>query len=394
MKTKRKPKCSYQYCQNISRNLSGGLCGKHYMREYRTKKFGRPYLEINPKITGVVHPKYPISLDEFNRRYWDSGESMESIAHDLDGWGAELRRYVLLAGLKIKSKRQAYDDRMKYVHATRKYFFDYEFFNSWSPEMAWVLGLIASDGCIHKGFHYWQITMSDIDCLEQVAKLIKYDGPINLAPHANCYILKVNNTFMVRQLTKIGLTPRKSLTLKYPEMPDDMNRHFIRGYFDGDGNFSTQKTRSKNWDFYHGRVTFTSGSENFINKLSDILFHNNININQSSKKQSKRKFPDRKNVSECSEIYYARTNGISAVRLYHFMYRNLSSIIYLSRKYSKYKAWYEKYGHKYETNDVPYSNIAVSKKCHYCKKPARSRGLCIAHYAKFLKANGGKAPKR
>jgi intein/homing endonuclease len=33
----------------------------------------------------------------------------------------------------------------------------------------------------------------------------------------------------------MGMVPNKSLVLKFPDIPKEMYRHFIRGYFDGDG---------------------------------------------------------------------------------------------------------------------------------------------------------------
>ena len=42
---------------------------------------------------------------------------------------------------------------------------------------------------------------------------------------------------MVKDLSEKGITPRKSLTLSFDfnSIPREMIRHFIRGYWDGDG---------------------------------------------------------------------------------------------------------------------------------------------------------------
>jgi intein-encoded DNA endonuclease-like protein len=45
--------------------------------------------------------------------------------------------------------------------------------------------------------------------------------------------------------------PRKSLTLEPPEIFDDFARHYIRGYFDGDG--------CVGFDMYF-KLTFVGGS--------------------------------------------------------------------------------------------------------------------------------------
>ena len=49
----------------------------------------------------------------------------------------------------------------------------------------------------------------------------------------------VNSPHLINTLISYGCTPKKSLTLKFPDISIfknmDLIRHFIRGYFDGDG---------------------------------------------------------------------------------------------------------------------------------------------------------------
>lgn len=286
----------------------------------------------------ILHHKYPITSDEFNHRYWELGQSMEQIACDLNGWGGELRRHVLKAGLRLKTKRQAYDDRMR-TNANRKHFFNQEFFDSWSPASAWVVGLIASDGCIHNRLQSWAITMADRDCLKQVAELIDYEGPISKATHTTCYILRVGSTFMVRRLLEIGLTPAKSLTLKYPELPDNMHRHFIRGYFDGDGCISIQKPRSKKTNLYTARVTFSTGSPDFANSLIDVLNDIGIEAELRIRKSGIRNFGDR--ASKCAAGYDVRVGGYYAKQLFEYFYEGIPDNLSMARKRIKYQEWYD-----------------------------------------------------
>ena len=46
---------------------------------------------------------------------------------------------------------------------------------------------------------------------------------------------------MCKRLYQLGIVNRKSLILKWPEIPKMFIRHFIRGYFDGDGNVHKRK---------------------------------------------------------------------------------------------------------------------------------------------------------
>ena len=54
----------------------------------------------------------------------------------------------------------------------------------------------------------------------------------------NTWIFSIGSNKMSQSLIKLGCTPRKSMTLKFPneeQVPKHLHRHFIRGYFDGDG---------------------------------------------------------------------------------------------------------------------------------------------------------------
>lgn len=61
-----------------------------------------------------------------------------------------------------------------------------------------------------------------------------------------CLSLKLNQKKMVRDLLELGILPRKSLNLRFPDIPDQHLNHFIGGYFDGDGYIYT----FLKWDKY------------------------------------------------------------------------------------------------------------------------------------------------
>lgn len=46
---------------------------------------------------------------------------------------------------------------------------------------------------------------------------------------------------MVPDLIRHGIHPRKSKTLKAPQLSEELVHHWIRGYFDGDGSVSMNK---------------------------------------------------------------------------------------------------------------------------------------------------------
>ncbi len=69
---------------------------------------------------------------------------------------------------------------------------------------------------------------------------------------------------MMDDLSKIGLTQRKSLTMQFPMVPENHKRHFIRGCWDGDGGFSVNPMSPMGH--------YTCGSKEFIEKIVDELY--------------------------------------------------------------------------------------------------------------------------
>jgi hypothetical protein len=62
-------------------------------------------------------------------------------------------------------------------------------------------------------------------------------------PYNNYTSININGKYITHALISWGCTPKKSLTLKFPKINDEiMCKHFIRGYFDGDGTIN-QKHR-------------------------------------------------------------------------------------------------------------------------------------------------------
>ncbi|MDI6606507.1 MAG: LAGLIDADG family homing endonuclease [Candidatus Omnitrophota bacterium] len=67
------------------------------------------------------------------------------------------------------------------------------------------------------------------------------------------------------------------MRLKLPNVPRRYLRHFIRGYFDGDGNISYnyyRKSTNPNTKFMHQQIIFAAANKDFVkaleNKLSEV----------------------------------------------------------------------------------------------------------------------------
>lgn len=143
-----------------------------------------------------------------------------------------------------------------------------DFFRSWSPTMAYVLGYWWADGCMrikaNTGAHEFQIASNDLDHLEEIARQIggKYDlRKVSLL--SNTYTAAFCSKEMYQDLQALGGTPRKSRTIGFPLVPTELLPHFVRGVIDGDGTLA--------WNGDRPILQIYSGSPQFLPKLASAV---------------------------------------------------------------------------------------------------------------------------
>ncbi|WP_203362642.1 LAGLIDADG family homing endonuclease [Bacillus sp. REN10] len=134
--------------------------------------------------------------------------------------------------------------------------------------MAWVLGLFVADGTINKQVHSLSLTQKDERILRLVATCMEADYVLApVTPTRSTPILIINSKEIKQDLKKLGITPNKSLTIPFPDVPGEFLLSFIKGVVDGDG--WVQKT---------GYVmNITTGSKHFAEGLSDVFKKWNLN---------------------------------------------------------------------------------------------------------------------
>ena len=144
---------------------------------------------------------------------------------------------------------------------------DTQFFKRWSPDMAYLLGVICADGCLVEhanGYHTLNITSKDLDWLQQLKRTLRAEQKICRKERG--YQLQIRNQIIYRSLLDLGLTPRKSKTLQLPTVAPEVFPDFVRGVFDGDGTvWFWQDPRWKHpWQL---KASFYSGSRIFLEDL-------------------------------------------------------------------------------------------------------------------------------
>ena len=143
-----------------------------------------------------------------------------------------------------------------------RYRLDDAFFDSIDTEAkAYWLGFITADGCVQVGkigANGWlrnQVTVklkaSDAGHLEKLKADIAAENPVRFVPQAGQAgpgaEIALNSGRLTESLIRLGVTPRKSLTVTPWGGPGDLMRHYWRGMFDGDGTIVRHPGQRAKW---------------------------------------------------------------------------------------------------------------------------------------------------
>lgn len=189
-----------------------------------------------------------------------------------------------------------------------------------TEEKAYWLGFLFADGAItqyNKSYDIeFSLNINDKEHVEKYAKAIGKEYVNNNSAYRSRCIVGSKHMFNI--LSSYGCTTKKSLTLKFPDESifedKSLIRHFIRGYFDGDGCLS----------FGNKEHTIPSvsivGTKDFLNGIQSI-YKSNKNLSNNSKSQN------------ITKVLHYSTN--EAFAFINWLYKD--STIYLKRKYDRYK---------------------------------------------------------
>lgn len=149
----------------------------------------------------------------------------------------------------------------------------------WSPEFAYVVGLIASDGNLQSDTNEVRIASTDREIIDMYCAALglrphdvppaNWENPnaveVHLRierrpPYKEQYHIIFSDYVYRSRLEEIGLTANKSKTLGPLAIPDPYFRDFLRGEFDGDGCWSAERRVKRNPLL----GIFTSGSRIYL----------------------------------------------------------------------------------------------------------------------------------
>jgi hypothetical protein len=225
-------------------------------------------------------------------------------------------------------KKFTNDEMRQYLH---KYSVNEKFFENWSSDMAYVLGLWYADGYITKNgerktCYVFSIALHNDDAkiLEKI--LTKMNSNYKIMQHSETVkYFKISSKKIYDDIVLLGGCEKKSLKLTFPQnIPNDFVPDFIRGYFDGDGSISYHGY----WDTY--RTTFTCGCKEFLEEIHKRLKQiNNTMLGQLSFHEN-----------DFNGIYNLTFYKHDTLKFAKIIYYD-QNCLYLDRKYNNFVKAYE-----------------------------------------------------
>lgn len=197
--------------------------------------------------------------------------------------------------------------------------------------MAYVLGYFTADGYMFinsGGSYYIAFVSTDYDLISKVREMLYSRQKISSRKYKNrkgkiIYRLQIGSKKLFRDLLDFGLIPNKSKKIKLPKIPKSYFRHFVRGYFDGDGcvDFGFYRKRGKKKATL--MTKFYSSNKTFLQDLWQIL-KRYAQVKGGSLYKRERKFDLSLSVRD-------------SFRLYNFMYKGVKKNQFLERKYNEFQ---------------------------------------------------------
>lgn len=210
-----------------------------------------------------------------------------------------------------------------------RYTLNEHFFDFIDNELkAYLLGYLFADGFVGDE-KYNNIVFSqkkdDMEAVELFKKSIEYTGDLrifqptegsfeNSQEHA---VVNFSSVHMANKLRNYGLSKKEGYR-SFPELDPVLMRHFIRGFFDGDGSITLTKAYYKDKIYYGGALDIIVNKnlvDFFLNLFSDVHF----TIDQS----------------KTEYMVYLKSHSKKATKFfYEYFYKN--SKYFLSRKKRKF----------------------------------------------------------
>ena len=112
----------------------------------------------------------------------------------------------------------------------------------WSPEFAYAMGLLTTDGNLSPDGRHVNFTSKDRALAETFKRILNLNNAIGrkargYSQEKKYFVIQFGDVLFYKFLCDIGLSAKKSKTLSVIRIPEEYMPDFLRGHLDGDGTF-------------------------------------------------------------------------------------------------------------------------------------------------------------
>ena len=207
-----------------------------------------------------------------------------------------------------------------------------DFFSSWSKEVAYVLGIILTDGSIESNGEL-RLLMTDFDVVESVAKAMQLENGTAIVKTRTKPQMKLSicRQKLYVDMVKLGVCmDYKTLNQVFPNVPREFRSHFLRGLFDGDGCIVTRKRKVKSGICHTREVTVITTSSLSMAEGVTKLLSEELGIDREVYHQIK---ADEKRADVYRVNIYNRED---IDKFFNYIYQD-KGYLYMRRKYEKFQ---------------------------------------------------------
>lgn len=227
-----------------------------------------------------------------------------------------------------------------YTHHTSNRRIRHDFFKNISTELqAYLLGFYTADGSIDEKRKTFRIHLSikDSELVYLYKDIISPDARLfsvadnykttgrdgkEITGHGSIGV-DISSAILVNDLVELGIGYKKTYSdLTIPNIPENLIKHFVRGFFDGDGSISTYLACEKGKkDRVRCGIQIDSKTKTLLENIQLFFKNNNIKFNLIYLKRD--------------DMYRISTSSREEIKkLYLLFYKD--SYFYLSRKFNKF----------------------------------------------------------
>lgn len=206
---------------------------------------------------------------------------------------------------------------------------------------AYLLGLYASDGSIDEKRKTFRMHLQKRDSyiINLIKEIVGPDSRTFELKNKTCFNkrngkaynvqdtfgIDINSTKICNDLVNLGIGYRKTYKeLHIPKIKQDLVRHFIRGYFDGDGTITGSYVKPdfkwKKHENFRTTASICSKTKTMLVEIQDVLMKNGIKGTIA--------------ISRRDEMFILSIPKMKLPKLFDFLYKD--SNFYFTRKYDKF----------------------------------------------------------